>query len=86
MYEVAVGMMLILTCSLVWVILSQTSIDTRDIMLDLNFRDGADITDITTQINLSHNLVYISLMFITVLIFVWIVKRSINIQEEKRFG
>ena len=50
------------------------------------FNETVNQTMITSNFNLSNNLFYISLFFMTIVIFIWIVKKAVEYQRRNYYG
>lgn len=86
MYDLAIGVGIILVIGLVWTILGHGLNTTADVMsgiipVSIN-NESVNVTVVTDEIELVQNVYYIWYLIITILVFVWVIKKSSREQNE----
>lgn len=86
MYDLAIGVGIILVIGLVWTILGHGLNTTADVMsgiipVSIN-NESVNVTVVTDEIELVQNVYYIWYLIIAILVFVWVIKKSSREQNE----
>lgn len=80
MYDLVIGVAIILIIGIVWVILGHGLNTVADVMsgiipASIN-NESVNVTAVTDEIELAVNVYYVWFFIITVLVFVWVIKKS----------
>jgi len=89
-YEFVLGLGVILTLAIVWIMLAYPHEVIGNIFKDMTetpmYGQEVDVDDVNEEYDLNISIFYYSFAFIVILILVWVVKASVREQENGVYG
>lgn len=80
MYDLVIGVVIILMIGIVWTLLGHnlnTTADTMSQIIPTTINnESVDVADIINEIDFSQKVYYVWYFIITVLVFMWVIKKS----------
>ncbi len=80
MYDLVIGVVIILVIGIVWTILGYELNTTADVMKQIIpatiNNETVNVTAVTDEIEVAQNVYYVWYFIIAVLVFVWVIKKS----------